>query len=95
MEHRPVDRIERLLREFVREALVEGPAGPGVTADPSPGARGGARDYELERGADIHGYWYRSPGDRATGGDPGRPEDAREYIGMSDLEAAPTDDETV
>ena len=59
--------------------ISEGPAGAGVTADPTSG--GGARDYELERGTDIHGYWYRSPGDKGDG-DPGRPEDAEEYIGM-------------
>lgn len=73
---------EDLIRKFVREALLEGPAGPGVTADPTTG--GGARDYELERGVDILGRWYRSPGATpGTEGDPGRPEDPAEYIGMS------------
>lgn len=67
-----------LLREFVRAALQEGPAGPGVTADPTTG--GGPYDYEIERGTDVHGYWYRSPGDKGSG-DPGRPEDPEEYVG--------------
>lgn len=67
-----------LLREFVRIALAEGPAGPGVTADPAGG--GGAYDYEVERGADVHGYWYASPGDRGT--NPMRPDDPEEYIGL-------------
>ena len=62
---------------------MEGPSGPGVTADPTTGASGGARDYELERGVDIYGYWYRSPGDKATGGDPARPDDAEEYVGWN------------
>lgn len=69
---------ESLLRRFVREALAEGPAGPGVTADPTAG--GGAYDYEVERGADVHGYWYRSPGDKGT--NPTRPDDPEGYIGL-------------
>ena len=74
---------EVLVRRFVREVLMdEGPVGAGVTADPTTGTEGGARDYELERGVDIHGYWYKSPGDKATGGDPGRPDDPAEYIGL-------------
>lgn len=75
-------RSETLIRRFVREVLREGPGGPGVAADPTTGTSGGARDYELERGVDIHGYWYKSPGDKATGGDPGRPDDPEEYIGI-------------
>jgi hypothetical protein len=72
-------RTLRLLREFVRGALSEGPAGVGVTADPTN--KDGAYPYEVERGADIHGYWYRSPGDQGSG-DPGRPDDPEEYIGI-------------
>ena len=37
---------------------------------------------ELERGVDNYGYWYKSPGDKTTGGDPGRPDDPAEYIGL-------------
>lgn len=72
-------KSEMRLRQFIRMMIGEGAVGPGVTADPKPG--GGARDYEIERGNDIHGYWYRSPGDKGDG-DPGRPDDAEEYIGM-------------
>lgn len=79
MKHRR-SRVERLLREFVREALAEGPAGAGVTADPTTGTSGGARDYELERGVDIFGFNFNSPGDQ--GGNPMRPDDAEEYIGF-------------
>lgn len=75
-------RSRSLLREFIREALRQGASGPGVTADPTTGTSGGARDYELERGADIHGYWYKSPGDKGSG-DPGRPDDPEAYIGIS------------
>lgn len=63
--------------------LTQGPAGPGVTADPTTGTSGAARDYDLPRGVDIHGYWYRSPGDKATGGNPGRPDDPAAYIGLT------------
>lgn len=82
-----VDKLEAfaeaVVRQFVREALMEGPAGAGVTADPTTGTSGGARDYELERGVDIHSYWYKSPGEAGgPGTDPMRPEDAEEYIGM-------------
>lgn len=76
--------VEDLIRKFIREALLEGPAGPGVTADPTTGTSGGARDYDLPRGVDILGRWYRSPGATpGTEGDPGRPEDPAEYIGIS------------
>ncbi|MFN5869792.1 MAG: hypothetical protein ACK46A_10780, partial [Akkermansiaceae bacterium] len=46
---------------LIRRALQEGPAGPGVSADPTDVK--GFYPYEVERGADIHGYWYKSPGD--------------------------------
>jgi hypothetical protein len=72
---------EMALRRFIRMMISEGPAGAGVTADPTTGTSGGARDYEVERGTDIYGFWYRSPGDKGDG-DPGRPDDAEEYIGM-------------
>lgn len=83
-------RSESLLRRFVREILREGPVGPGVTADPTTGISGGARDYELERGVDIYGYWYKSPGDKGSG-DPMRPEDAEEYIGFKTKGVRPDD----
>ena len=63
-----------LLRRYVRAVLLEDD---------------GFYPYEIERGVDVHGFWYRSPG-RTPGadGDPGRPSDAAEYIGMkkSDVE---------
>lgn len=69
------------LRRFIRMTLLENPSGPGVTADPTEIK--GFYPYEVERGVDIQGYWYKSPG-RSIGadGDPGRPEDAAEYIGQ-------------
>jgi hypothetical protein len=75
-------KSELILRRFVRLMMSEGPAGAGVTADPTTGTSGAARDYEIERGTDIYGFWYRSPGDKGSG-DPGRPDDAEEYIGMT------------
>jgi len=35
-----------------------------------------------ERGTDIYAYWYRSPGDKTTGGNY-RPDDPAGYIGMT------------
>lgn len=72
-------RSEELIRWYVREVLHEGPAGPGVTADPTDVK--GFYPYEVERGADITGYWYMSPGDKGSS-DPKRPEDPLDYLGM-------------
>lgn len=56
-------------------------AGPGVTTDPT--SAGAPYDnYNIERGVDIYSYWYKSPGDKATGGNY-RPDDAAAYIGMN------------
>jgi hypothetical protein len=78
------------LRKIIRKHLQEGPSGPGVTADPTE--KSGFYPYEIERGVDIQGYWYRSPG-RAQGsdGDPSRPADAAEYIGFKTKGATPAD----
>ena len=60
------------LRKIIRHSLLENPSGPGVTADPTDVK--GFYPYEVERGVDIQGFWYKSPG-RSMGsdGDPGRP----------------------
>ena len=65
------------LKRLIRETW--GAAASG--ADPKDAE--GFYPYEIERGADIHSFWYRSPA-RSMGsdGDPGRPADAAEYIGM-------------
>lgn len=76
------------LRRFIRLTLLEGPAGPGVSADPTDVK--GFYDYEVERGADIHGYWYKSPGDKGSS-DPMRPEDPEEYIGFKTKGVRPDD----
>lgn len=65
------------LRRLIRETL-------GASASASdPTDVKGFYPYEIERGTDVHGFWYRSPG-RSMGsdGDPFRPADAAEYIGM-------------
>lgn len=74
----------RNLRHIIRQALLENPAGPGVAADPTDVK--GFYPYDLERGADIHGYWYASPGDKGSS-DPGRPEDAAAYLGFKTPDA--------
>lgn len=76
------------LRKLIRRVLAEGPAGPGVTADPKDVK--GFYAYEIERGADIHGYWYKSPGDKGSN-NPMRPDDAAEYIGFKTKGATPED----
>lgn len=65
------------LRRLIRETLGASASGT------SPGDAKGFYSYDMERGVDIHGYWYRSPG-RAMGGDgdPFRPADAAQFIGM-------------
>lgn len=70
------------LRRLIRQVLLEGPAGPGVAADPTDVR--GFYPYEVDRGVNIQSYWYKSPG-RTPGsdGDPGRPADALEYLGMT------------
>jgi len=71
----------RELRELIRNVLFEDGFSTSI-ADPTTEPKG-FYGYDLERGADIHGFWYRSPA-RSMGqdGDPGRPEDALTYIGM-------------
>lgn len=71
----------RELREMIRTVLSEDGFSTTI-ADPTTEPRG-LYGYDLDRGADIHSFWYRSPG-RAMGkeGDPGRPDDSMSYIGM-------------
>lgn len=70
------------LRKIIAEAmLVEDPTMASVSADPVE--PNGFYSYDLERGVDIHSFWYRSPG-RPMGqdGDPFRPEDPYEFLGF-------------
>lgn len=78
------------LRRIIRKVIAEGPSGPAITADPTDVK--GFYAYDVERGTDIHSFWYKSPG-RAMGtdGDPMRPEDAEEYIGFKTKGAKPED----
>ncbi len=73
------------LRRIIRQVLSES---PGVTSDPTDVK--GFYPYEIERGTDIHGYWYKSPGDKGSN-NPGRPEDPEEYIGFKTKGATPAD----
>jgi hypothetical protein len=78
------------LRRVIRNALREGPSGPGVDADPTDVK--GFYPSEIERGVDIRGTWYRSPGAAPGGdGDPGRPSDPAEYIGFKTKGTTPED----
>lgn len=70
------------LRRIIRQVLLEASTGGSLGIDPSTvdSSSSGFYPYEVERGVDIYSKWYRSPGESA--GDPGRPEDAEEYIGI-------------
>jgi len=79
------------LRRIIREALMveagEATGASGVDPTKDPKIPQGDRP---DRGTDIHGFWYRSPG-RTPGadGDPKRPPDAAEYIGQKPKEIPP------
>ena len=76
------------LRMIIRRMLSENPSGPGITSDPTDVK--GFYPYEIERGVDIHGYWYKSPGDKGSN-NPMRPDDAEEYIGFKTKGVSPAD----
>lgn len=72
------------LRRIIRQVLLESYGGAlGVDPTQLDTSSKGFYPYEAERGVDIQKFWYKSPA-RAQGsdGDPGRPSDASEYIGM-------------
>jgi hypothetical protein len=71
------------VRRMIREALIREFGEPTAASGTDPTSPKGFYDYEIERGADIHGFWYKSPG-RPMGedGDPYRAKDAAAYIGM-------------
>lgn len=75
----------RNLRIFIRSVLRERAPGPVVSVDPTnlDTSSNGFYSYEVERGVDLQSFWYKSPG-RSPGsdGDPGRPADSEEYIGI-------------
>ena len=77
------------LRRIIRQVLLE--TAPSATVKPgeAPEVKG-FYPYEVERGNDIHGYWYKSPGDKGSG-NPGRPDDAEEYIGFKTKGVRPDD----
>lgn len=75
------------LRSIIRRVLLEE---PGVTSDPTDVK--GFYNYDIDRGTDIYGFWYKSPGRSVGGdGDPSRPEDPAEYIGFKTKGATPED----
>lgn len=77
-------RNDKQLRHFIREVLLSEYGQPAAASGTDPTDKKGFYPYEIQRGVDVQGYWYRSPG-RGMGsdGDPGRPSNASEYIGMS------------
>jgi len=71
------------LRRIVREELIREYGEATAASGTDPTDVKGFYPYEIERGTDIHGYWYRSPA-RSVGsdGDPFRVADPAEYIGQ-------------
>lgn len=83
------EELQRETRRRGRGLRQTDSAGPGVTTDPTAaGVPYG--DSEIQRGTDIYSYWYRSPGDKSTGGN-FRPDDPEEYIGFKTKGARPDD----
>jgi hypothetical protein len=79
----PESLPSNVLAEFIKEAFLQEMGGPVGASGTDPVDVKGFYPYEIERGTDIHGYWYRSPG-RGMGSDGDfRPSNALEYIGMS------------
>ena len=74
------------LRRIIRQVLLEASTGGAIGVDPKEldTAPEGFYPYDIERGVDIQGKWYRSPGE--SEGDPGRPADPLLYIGMTKKE---------
>ena len=75
---------KELLRSYIKEVLsLKEMGGPVGASGSDPSDVKGFYPYEIERGVDIHSFWYKSPGRSMGGdGDPFRPADALEYIGM-------------
>jgi hypothetical protein len=74
-----VGRIRSLIKEILLREFGQATSASGTDpTDPK-----GFYPYEIDRGIDIHGFWYKSPG-RPVGsdGDPYRPEDAAAFLGM-------------
>ena len=70
------------IRRIVRQVLLESYGGAlGVDPTKLDASSKGFYPYDIERGVDIAGKWYRSPGEKT--GDPGRPDDPAKYIGMT------------
>jgi hypothetical protein len=58
--------------------------GPVGASGSDPSSAEGFYSYDVERGSDIHSFWYRSPGRSPGGdGDPFRVSDPLSYIGMA------------
>jgi hypothetical protein len=70
------------LRSYIKEVILSEIGGPAMASGTDPTDPRGFYSYDLPQN-DIHSYWYRSPGRGQGGdGDPGRPADAEEYIGL-------------
>jgi hypothetical protein len=76
------------LKQIIRETLGAGASGT------DPTEHDGFYSYEIPRGTDVHGFWYRSPGrPMGSDGDPSRPADAMAYIGMTPPNEEPASEE--
>lgn len=85
MKRHPVKIKISELRKKIRKIILEEPS---ITNDPTD--KKSFYDYEIERGTDVHSFWSLSPGrSQGTEGDPFRPEDPKEYIGLKTKDKKP------
>jgi len=82
-----ISELRRIIRQVLSESGLSASGVDPTKLDPNSN---GFYPYELERGVDIQARWYKSPGATVGGdGDPGRPSDPEEYIGMKQKQATP------
>lgn len=87
MNHSELKLVKSLIKLIIKESY----GGGAAATDPTDAK--GFYDYDIERGTDLYSYWYASPGrSEGSDGDPGRPSDAKDYLGMNSLSDDPSSD---
>lgn len=87
-----ISELRKIIRQVLSESGLTATAIDPTNLDTSPK---GFYPYDLERGVDIQGRWYKSPGaSPGSEGDPGRPADPDEYIGIKPKQTSEPQDST-